>query len=352
VDALNEPIGNKMNRMNPPRRSRQENSKSSAVRGIDAQQRRARTSSRQLLTGCVVALVLGILSTASEIGALKISDTQAMYTGLARKVGAQTDDSSYILSFGPDNDEIQLLLCMGQGYSGTGLAPDPTPDDAEALSVRCLADYVETEASSQSSPSVGVSSFDPISQVWFHANGEDGFASSYVTGVNVIEHGSIGQASVENENMETSFTLSTLEYNRADDSLFGVVTYSSGQHYIVAIKGSAASPLWDPSGTGHETDSANDGYMTSSDDRRVPWKRVLTFRHIYRLREATGVVPALSALEPMRQMYICIVIENNDPFLYVVGSGMDQGGNPLRQENSSSHYELLKANRSSFFKAI
>jgi len=74
--------------------------------------------------------------------------------------------------------------------------------------------------------------------VWFHANGEDGFASSYVTDVNLIEHGSIGQATVENENMETSFTLSTLEYNRADDSLFGVVTYSSGQHYVVAIKGS------------------------------------------------------------------------------------------------------------------
>jgi hypothetical protein len=225
---------------------------------------------------------------------------------------------------------------MSQGYSGEGLAPDSTSEDPTGMSVRCLKDYEEKVGSSKSAPSIGVSAFDPISQVWFHANGEDGFASAYVTGVNVLKHGSIGQASVENAEMDTSFTLSALEYNRADNSLFGVVTYSSGQHYVVAISGSdpekkpISNPLWDPTDTGHESDSPT-GYFSASDQRPANkrWNRILTFRHIYRLREATGVVPALSGLEPIRQVYVCIVIENNDPFLYIVKSGMDQGGKPL-----------------------
>jgi hypothetical protein len=245
-----------------------------------------------------------------------------MYTGLIRKLDDPVNsDTSYILSFGPDNSEIEYALCMSQGYAGTGLAPDPT--DPTGMSVACLRDYVEEAASSKSSPNVGVSTYDPISQVWFHANGEDGFASAYVTGVNVIKHGSIGQANVENQDMETSFTLSSLEYNRADDSLFGVVTYSSGQHYVVAIRGTKTSPAWDPTGTGHEKDQySTDGYYSSSSKRPAnkKWARTLTFRHIYRLRDATGVVPAVSGLEPVRQIYVCLVMEGEKPFVYLIGT--------------------------------
>ena len=297
---------------------------------LPRQARRGRPELPACAAGVAVAL-LHLLCTVQTIGALKLSDTQAMYTGLIRKVGEEDGDTSYILSFGPDNDEVQFRLCMSQGYSGEGLSPDATVADPDGMSVRCLKDYVETVDSSKSAPSTGVSAYDPISQVWFHANGEDGFASAYVTSVNIIQHGSIGQAGVENEEMETSFTLSALEYNRADDSLFGVVTYSSGQHYVVAISGSEQSPTWDPTGTGHEADSPWKGYFSSSDERpkNKPWNRILTFRHIYRLREATGVVPALSGMEPIRQVYVFIVIENDDPFLYIVGTGMDQGGNAV-----------------------
>jgi hypothetical protein len=309
----------------------------SSSRG-DYHPRRARRRRSEIPT-CAAGFAVGllhILCAVQTTDALKVSDTQAMYTGLVRKVGEADGDTSYILSFGPDNDEVQFRLCMSQGYSGEGLAPDSTSEDPTGMSVRCLKDYEEKVGSSKSAPSTGVSAFDPISQVWFHANGEDGFASAYVTGVNVLKHGSIGQASVENAEMDTSFTLSALEYNRADNSLFGVVTYSSGQHYVVAISGSdpqkkpIPNPLWDPTDTGHESDSPT-GYFSASDQRPANkrWNRILTFRHIYRLREATGVVPALSGLEPIRQVYVCIVIEKNDPFLYIVNSGMDQGGNPL-----------------------
>ena len=263
------------------------------------------------------------------VHAVKLSDTQAMYTGIVRSVGG--GDASHVLSFGPDNAEILLRLCMREGSSGQGLAADPTTDDPERMSVSCLKEYEETGRSSKSAPSAGVSAYDPISQVWFHANGEDGFASAYITGVNTISHGSIGQGAVENEDMETSFTLSAIEYNRADDSLFGVVTYSSGQHYVVAITGNPpASPVWDPVNSGREkAPNSKGGYYASSDDIVQKWDRVIKFRHIYRLREATGVVPALSGMEPIRQMYMCIVMEEDKPYLYTVASGMDQGGNPI-----------------------
>ena len=303
---------------------------------------------------CAIGALLLASSIIFSTEAVKLSDTQAMYTGIIRRMerakknivdgeGSNAPstsseqlmpDANYVLSFGPDNAEILLHLCIKEGSSGVGLALDPTPEDRFHRSVTCLKEYEERTASSKD-PSAGVSSYDPISQVWFHAGGEDGFASAYLTGVNIIKHGSIGQAPVEYEDMQTSFTLSCLEYNRADDSLFGIVTYASGQHYVVAIRGSSMNPVWDPSETGHENDKGSkEGYYVNSDQRaennpvqsKKTWDRTLTFRHIYRLREATGVVPALSSLEPIRQMFMCIVIEDNDPYLYVVGSGMDQGG--------------------------
>ena len=65
----------------------------------------------------LICLVL-MLSSVREIQPLKLSDTQAMYTGLVRKVGDSSTDISHILSFGPDNDQIEFLLCMSQGFSG------------------------------------------------------------------------------------------------------------------------------------------------------------------------------------------------------------------------------------------
>ena len=308
--------------------------------GLMRSSRRCRGRERAMCRPCGIRGVAGslwtplslslllLLSSMGAIQAAKLSDTQAMYTGVVRSIGS--GDSSHVLSFGPDNAEILLRLCVQDGASGRGLAADPTPEDPEAMSVSCIKEYEEAGGSSKSAPSAGVSAYDPISQVWFHANGEDGFASAYVTGVNTIRHGSIGQSRVENEDMETSFTLSAIEYNRADDSLFGVVTYSSGQHYVVAITGSKSEPIWDPAGTGRdEAPGSQEGFYSSSDQIQQKWDRVIKFRHIYRLREATGVVPALSGMEPIRQMYMCVVLEEDAPYLYTVASGMDQGGNPI-----------------------
>jgi hypothetical protein len=294
----------------------------------------------------LTALLLSSVCTVVSQGQPEVSQLQAVYTGLVRKLqgklgGDEVDndrDARFVISFGPDNDEIALKLCMEQGYSGKELG-------REDFTVRCLREYQETAATSMSSPSVGVSAFDPIGLVWFHASGEDGYSSAYLTGVNVKQnkHGSIGQGSVvpppspEGGGSHKSFTLSALKYNSGSDSLFGIITYSDGQHYVVSIKGSKSAPIWDPTGTPYAKDGPDlDGLYASSDEIKKKWKREITFKHIYRLHEATGVVPALGTLEPIRQIYICIVIENDAPYLYVVHSGMDQGGNIVSCPTQSS----------------
>jgi len=296
------------------------------------------SASRSLLTALLLSAVCLVVSQ----GQPEVSQLQAVYTGLVRKLQGKLGenevgndkDARFVISFGPDNDEIALKLCMEQGYSGKELG-------REDFTVRCLREYQETAATSMSSPSVGVSAFDPIGLVWFHASGEDGYSSAYLTGVNVKQnkHGSIGQGSVVKTIMQTSasFTLSALKYNSGSDSLFGVVTYSSGQHYVVSIKGSKSAPIWDPTGTPYAKDGPDlDGLYASSDEIKKKWNREINFKHIYRLHEATGVVPALGTLEPIRQIYICIVIENDAPYLYVVHSGMDQGGNIVSCPTQSS----------------
>jgi hypothetical protein len=282
---------------------------------------------------CSFTLLL-TLSQVCEVSTRKLSDTQAMYTGLVRKMGGvqgegEEGGANYVLSFGPDNAEIFLKLCIEQGHSGQGLARDPTPGDSERMSVTCLREYEEQKASSNSAPSSGMSAYDPISQVWYHSSGEDGFSSAYLTGVSVIKHGSIGQGKVTYEGFDAAFTLSSLEYNRAEDSLFGIVTYSTGTHYVVSIKGTDSEPLWDPSRTNFvRAPGSDEGFYSSSNDIVKKWDRTLRFRHIYRLREVTGVVPAISAMEPITQMYMCIGIEGDDPYFYIINSGMDQGGIP------------------------
>eukprot|EP00960_Hanusia_phi_P075046 768366-Hanusia_phi.AAC.8 len=245
-----------------------------------------------------LCLLLGLASFQTS-NSKSVDPAKAVYTGLIRRIG---DRTSHVVSFGPDSDQLLLQLCVDQGFS--------TPDRTSTY-YKCVQEYEEVSGTThgRSNPSLGLSTFDSINQVWFHANGEDGFASAYLTSVELLRGGSIGQAAIETTE-PVSFTLSSTEYNRADRSVFGVVTYSSGQHYLVKI----VIRSW-----------TGDYVYRSSNDVIGPMQS-LYFQHIYYLYNASGIVPAISSLEPSEQIYLMIAVEDA-PYLFALRTGMDPGGN-------------------------
>lgn len=72
-------------------------------------------------------------------------------------------------------------------------------------------------------------------QYFYYASAEDGVASAYVTPYDTSLNTSLVQRAMRGTT-GTSFTLTSLQFNSRDSLLYGVITYSSGEHFFIRVR--------------------------------------------------------------------------------------------------------------------
>jgi hypothetical protein len=123
-------------------------------------------------------------------------------------------------------------------------------------------------------PSVGVASWNSVEKFYYYAAAEDGFASAYVTPFSYVTNQSISQRVLRGRT-DTSFTLTSIQYNRIDAKIYGIITYSSGEHFMVKVL---------------------------ADTRQGTIKVELIFENLLQL-DYTHIAPGLAALDSVKQRY-------------------------------------------------
>ena len=187
----------------------------------------------------------------------------ATFAGIGRVVG------------GTESTGIHRLI-MGTGENGAQLQQvfEDISDPNEAVR--------------GTDPTIGVASWNSVEKFYYYAAAEDGFASAYVTPYSYIGRDALESKTTVSDqtptqrilrgNTDTSFTLTSLQYNRIDANVYGLITYSSGEHFMVKFLA----------------------------DTRVGYIEVeLTFEALLQL-DYTHVVPGLSALNSNDQHYFAV----------------------------------------------
>jgi hypothetical protein len=131
----------------------------------------------------------------------------ATFAGIGKVVGG--DDGTHRLTLTTDEDGAELLRVL----------KDVTASD---------------EATRGRDPSIGVASWNSVEKFYYYAAAEDGFASAYLTPYSYVTNQSISQRVLRGRT-DTSFTLTSIQYNRIDAKIYGIITYSSGEHFMVRV---------------------------------------------------------------------------------------------------------------------
>ena len=256
--------------------------------------------------------------------AYEFYQTNPTYTGLIRQIG---DESSYVVSFDPSITDILLSQCIS---SGKGYAAYQVASTAQGASpsnyYSCVLQYDEQTSSD---PAIGLSAYSSISNVWFHIDGEDGFASAYTTPVDLTispsgnspnpnPAGSCGQEKIcgkpECAKPDTPFIISGSHYNRASLSILATVTYANGNIWLVSIES-------------NNTAQATCSSRTAETSALQTQQQALYLRNILQL-DATGIVPAMSGFDQADLYYVMVILRGSSAFLTATTIGMDQNGKP------------------------
>jgi hypothetical protein len=257
----------------------------------------------------------------SIVGGVDFNPRNPKYTGLIRQIG---DSSSYVVSFDPAMTEILLAQCISAkaGYASYVSNQGTTPTTYYS----CVLQYNE-RSPAMSNPILGASSYSSINNIWFHINGEDGFASAYTTAVDLLispegeslppkPKGSCGQQTICGKascsKPDTPFIITGSHYNRASLSILATVTYANGNHWLVSIESNntAQATCSNP-----QPDSQLLSQPTNA----------LYLRNILQLN-ATGVIPAISGFDQLHLYYVMVIIRGGRALLTATTIGMDQNG--------------------------
>lgn len=134
---------------------------------------------------------------------------------------------------------------MGATFAGIGkvvggdggthrLTVSTNENGAELLQV--LNDFADPKEMTRGrDPSLGVATWNSVEKFYYYAAAEDGFASAYVTPYSYVTNRSQSQRVVRGRT-DTSFTLTSIQYNPIDGYLYGLITYSSGEHFMVRVQ--------------------------------------------------------------------------------------------------------------------
>ena len=183
-----------------------------------------------------------------------------------------------------------------------------TTDDAGAELLQVLKDVGDAnEMMRGRDPSVGVASWNSVEKFYYYAAAEDGFASAYVTPYSYVSNQSKTQRIVRGQTA-ASFTLTSIQYNRIDGFIYGLITYSSGEHFMVKVL---------------------------ADTRDGAIREELTFDALLQL-DYTHVVPGLAALDAIEQIYYGIGVKTitrngksfQQGYLFALKTGMAAIGVP------------------------
>ena len=71
-------------------------------------------------------------------------------------------------------------------------------------------------------------------QITYSAAAEDGYASSYLSPFDAGLGQTLGQRAIQSSD-GTAFTLTSINYNRVDAKVYGMVTFQSGSHALVRV---------------------------------------------------------------------------------------------------------------------
>ena len=69
----------------------------------------------------------------------------------------------------------------------------------------------------------------------YYVSAEDGLASAYVTPYDAVMRTSRLQRAALTPS-QASFTLSSLNFNRFDGNLYGITSFSSGEHFLTSVR--------------------------------------------------------------------------------------------------------------------
>ena len=156
-------------------------------------------------------------------------------------------------------------------------------DENGADLLRLLKDAADPQDSKfrGTDPSVGVSAWNPVEKILFYASAEDGYASAYVQPFSYTQNVSLVQRFVRGRT-DTSFTLTSIQFNPATTLLYGLVTYSSGEHFLIRMN-----------------------VDTRPGSRNVQ----ITFEALLQIEPYSHIAPGLSALDTTCQVYYGVGIK-------------------------------------------
>jgi len=69
----------------------------------------------------------------------------------------------------------------------------------------------------------------------YYVSAEDGLASAYVTPYDAVMRTSRLQRAALTPSQK-SFTLSSVHFNRFDGNLYGIISFSSGEHFLTSVR--------------------------------------------------------------------------------------------------------------------
>jgi hypothetical protein len=229
-----------------------------------------------------------------------------------------------VVSFDPAITDALLSQCISaNGFAGYKVAGS-SEGTAPINYYSCVLQYTEKDLSS---PTVGLSAYSSISNVWFHINGEDGFASAYSTAVSLVisptgtdpnPTGSCGRQTICGNTgcakPDTPFIISGSHFNRASLSVLATVTYANGNHWLVSIEA-------------NNTAQATCAAPSKASSNSAQQLASLSLKNILQL-SATGIVPAMSGFDQYHLLYVLVLFRGSSAYLTAAFIGMDQNGKP------------------------
>jgi len=192
----------------------------------------------------------------------------------------------------------QLPTLVGVARSLGDVGVHPVTLSTEGQYAEFAKINVLSGTASRSDPSLGVTSWNSVEQLLYYGSAEDGLASAYVTPYDVASRRMKLQRAVRTPS-QTSFTLTSIQYNAFDAKIYGMVTYSSGEHFLVRVR--------------VET--------VPEDMETIP---AMSFEWIFQIR-ADFIAPGLSALDARRQVYYCAGEKESFGMVLAISTGINPG---------------------------
>lgn len=141
----------------------------------------------------------------------------------------------------------------------------------------------------------------------YYISAEDGLASAYVTPYDAVKRTSRFQRAVLSPS-KASFTLLSVHFNRLDGNLYGIITHSSGEHFLSSVGIDTSTQVKDVAffktsvGTTSVSPTLNCCVQGMENQQEISLQFVLQL-------SVDSVVPALSALDANKQIYYVVTVK-------------------------------------------